>query len=833
LKSVFSIRMRLGLTILLVVAGLAGLAIGTISIAASALRDAGFEKLTALRDVKAGTIMRYFRKISDQIITYSEDLMIVEAMSEFDAAYREVEFTEEQRAAAADDILRYVESEYVPRIPEQDRPSQDQYARLLPSRGASQILQQRYIAGNPNPVGAKEELVSAAVDRYDELHARYHPIIRSFLRRFEYYDIFLVEPENGVIVYSVFKEADYGTSLLTGPYRDSGIGRAFRAALESADPNSRNLIEFSLYLPSYQAPASFISSPIYDGDQLIGVLIFQVPIGKINEIMTNNLRWREEGFGASGETYLIGPDQLLRTESRFFLEDREGFRSALRESGGFDQAVAEIASYDTSILHMPIRSTAAEEALAGRTGTQIIDDYRGVPVLSAYRPMDILGLQWALISEIDADEAFASIDTMRILTIGIAAGLVVLLLVVLVLISRSITRPIGRTSDALKTISQGEGDLTIHIDVGTRDEIAVLAGHFNEFVDKLHDIVRRIKAQVLDAEGVSESLSASSEESSAAVHEITRNLESMGSQIRDMDQNVQETSAAVEEIQAIIANLGQGILRQQQAVSNSSTATEEMIASISSVSDVIKRKQSKTSELIESTRDGSEKLENTTRLISAVNSTADTIIEAVSIIEAIAGQTDLLAMNAAIEAAHAGEAGRGFAVVAEEIRKLSESTRENSGVINASINDAIAKIRDAMEATTATGQAFDRMRNEVDDFTETFREIDATMSELSVGGSQILEAIAELTNISEQVTSGSEQMKQGADEITTSIVGVRDVSLNVTTGINEIEAGVREISAASVDLADLGQKNRGYLEAIRSQVDGFTTRDIDDLEVID
>lgn len=828
MKSLFTIRIRLGLIIVLVVVGLTGLTLATMTIASSALRSAGFAKLTALRDAKTVSIQNYFETIDNQIVSLSQNLMIVEAMTTFSEAYEDLAVTEEEDAAARSAIETYIEQEYVPRIPERDRPSPSQQRNLVPGSPASRVLQERYIANNPNPVGSKEELVSADIDRYDELHRRYHPVIRSYLRRFGYYDIFLVEPVNGVIVYSVFKEADYATSLVSGPYRDSDIGAAYRAARDSSDPESSHLIDFDSYLPSYGAPASFISSPIFADGELIGVLIFQMPVERINAIMTNNQNWEEEGLGRSGETYLVGADSLMRTESRRFLEDREAFRGILEATGNFTAAAEEVATYNTTILHIPVRSVAATEALAGRTGTRIIEDYRGISVLSAYRPLNISGVDWALLSEINAAEAFDSVAVIRRLSITIAGALVVVLLIVILLISRSITRPVGYASDALRTIAQGEGDLTAHIAIRSQDEIGELSGYFNEFIDKLHEIVRRIKRQVLDAEGVSESLSAGSEEGSAAAHEITRNLESMTGQIRDMDRNVQETSAAVEEIQAIIANLGQGILRQQQAVSNSSSATEQMIASITSISEVIKKKQSKTTELIESTREGSEKLEATTRLIAAVHSAADTIIEAISIIEAIAGQTDLLAMNAAIEAAHAGEAGRGFAVVAEEIRKLSETTRENSGVISSSIHNAIATIKEAMEATNATGHAFERVRDEVDDFTETFREIDATMSELSVGGTQILEAIAELTNISDQVTSGSEQMRQGADEITRSIIGVRDVSTHVTTGIGEIEIGVREISSASNDLADLGQKNRSYLEEIRGQIEGFRTRDTGD-----
>jgi methyl-accepting chemotaxis protein len=818
-----TIRLKLFLVLFVGLIGLMVLAMLSTSVASSALRTAAVDKLTAVREIKAGSIEAYFTGIEKQIVTLSEDLMFVDAMEAFASAYAAVSVTASEVTAATDAIERYLSTEFAVRLPDKDRGAGNDPASLIPQAEASRILQSRYIAENPFPTGEKSSLPTAGIDRYDEVHGKYHPVIRAFQQRFGFYDVFLVEPENGVIVYSVFKEIDYVTSLVSGPHQDSGIGEAYRRARQSDGASETFLVDFSPYLPSYNAPASFISSPIFHDGELKGVLIFQMPVDEINAIMTNDRKWRLEGMGNSGETYLLGADQNLRTESRFFLEDAEAFLSSIERAGGYDDVIEKIRAYDTTILHMPIRSAAAAAVLAGKTDTIIVPDYRGVDVLSSYRPLKISGMNWGLLSEIDTAEAFAAVTSIRRLFLFVTIIILIALALIIFAISRTITAPLSRTSDALREISQGEGDLTTHLVVKSRDEIGTLASHFNSFLDKLHQIITETKRQVARTEEISESLSASSDESSAAVHEISQNLASMAKQIHALDENIQQTSAAVEEIQAVIGNLSQGINRQHDAVSNSSSATEEMIASIASVSDVILRKQRKSAELIESTRNGSEKLETTTRLISAVYAAADTIIESVSIIKAIAGQTDLLAMNAAIEAAHAGEAGRGFAVVSDEIRKLSETTKENSGVISDSINRSVETIREAMSATKETEQAFEKVRIEVNEFTETFEEIGATMRELSAGSDQILQSIADLTDISDHVAGGSTQMKLGADEITTSILGVRSVSTNVATGISEIEAGVKEISTASVQLAELGLQNRTALEEIRKQVAGFKT----------
>lgn len=310
-------------------------------------------------------------------------------------------------------------------------------------------------------------MLSANQDQYDSFHELYHPVFKSFLKKFGYYDIFLVEPESGIIVYSVFKEADYATSLKTGPYGDTGIATAIKEAMESSRAGSTHLIDYAQYLPSYAAPASFISSPIFENGKETGALIFQMPVDRINQIMTNNQNWANEGLGASGDS------------------------------------------------------------------------------------------------------------------------------------------------------------------------------------------------------------------------------------------------------------------------------------------------------------------------------------------------------------------GKGFSIVADEIRKLADSTRENSKLIGENIKKSIMTIEEAMVATNDTGEAFQLINSKVDQIAKTFEEIFSDMNELSYTGSQVQGYIDELNQISEAVLKGSSNMKLGADNISANVDNVHKVSASVASGIREIETGIHEISSATADLSNLGQSNKDALEAISCQVDGF------------
>ncbi|MAG92157.1 MAG: hypothetical protein CMJ48_00180 [Planctomycetaceae bacterium] len=354
------------------------------------LRQEAMNKLIAVREIKKNQIESYFQTINDQMLTFSENRMVVDAMQEFRTQFRtarkENNVDAQQLADWKEQLKAYYTDqfgkEYASQNPGTASKALDYLAQLDDD---SLVLQHRYISGNTHPLGSKHQLDRADdPSKYSELHGKYHPVIRNYLEKFGYYDIFLVDLETGDIVYSVFKELDYSTSLLDGPYAKTNFGDAFRKAKAAESADSIVLVDYEQYTPSYEAPASFIASPIYDGDEKVGVAIFQMPLDRINSIMGER-----SGLGETGETYLVGPDDLMRSDS--YLDPKN------------HSVQASFRRPETGAVH----SDATVAALKGESGTKVIIDYNGNPVLSAYAPVHVGSLTWAIASEIDVAEAFA------------------------------------------------------------------------------------------------------------------------------------------------------------------------------------------------------------------------------------------------------------------------------------------------------------------------------------------------------------------------------------------------------------------------------------------
>ena len=447
------------------------------------LTDRVFNQLTSVRASKAYQIESYFKMIRNHVQTLSNDLSTASAIAEFTNAYRQLE-NAPLPADASVKINGYYENEFLPKLGQSEQGS-PVLNSFLPESIASNYLQYHYIANNSNPIG-KKHLLDKAKDNseYSRLHERYHPIFRNIIEKFGYYDLFLIDPD-GRIVYTVYKETDFATSLVVGAYNESNLARLFSSVRRSKEKNYARIIDLESYAPSYGAPAAFIAAPIYSQDKFMGVLAIQVPVDEINNVMTGNRKWESDGLGKSGETYLVGQDYLMRSVSRFLIETPEEYIQTLINLGVNKETIARIRQYKTSILAQVVRTPAVEESLMGKQGLQLIRDYRDIPVLSSYAPLQIEGLKWAILSEIDLAEAYAPIyDFERQLLIS--ATLLMLLVIILAMVMASLfVKPINQLIESARKVAAGQLDAIAILE--TQDEFGELAQSFNLMVTSLHD----------------------------------------------------------------------------------------------------------------------------------------------------------------------------------------------------------------------------------------------------------------------------------------------------------------------------------------------------------
>jgi methyl-accepting chemotaxis protein len=447
------------------------------------------DRLVSIRESKKLQIEAYFRQIANQVITMSSSFMVVDAMDKFTVAFNNVD---DQFVGQPINESKLRERY---KYQQENTPGATSEAidRWIPKDENSKILQSFYISENPHPIGEKQNLDAAShTANYNGIHEKYHPTIRQYLEKFGYYDIFLVDAETGNIVYSVFKEVDYATSLKTGPYKDTGIGRAFNAALKLEDPNAFVLEDFQPYEPSYNVAASFIASPIVDMGETIGVLIFQAPVDEINNVMTSQNNWKNVGLGDSGEVYLVGPDNLLRNNSRFIIEAPKEYFKFIEKLGVDPKSVNKQKALGTTIGIAAVNTPGANESLQGKTGFKIFPDYRNVPVLSAYAPVDIIGLKWGILAEIDEVEALLAYEALKVTSINI--GLVIMLVIGVAgyLISVRAVAPIEQVGLVAHELAKGNLNQK-QLEIQNADEIGLLRHSFNKMLQNLNSFVEQAK----------------------------------------------------------------------------------------------------------------------------------------------------------------------------------------------------------------------------------------------------------------------------------------------------------------------------------------------------
>ncbi len=443
-----------------------------------------FNQLTSVKAAKKYQIESYFKEIANITEILGENEAIKDALVDFKRGYRKIGKTEINAECSQQLSSHYID--FVDKVA-LNMDIKNNPELYYPSSVEACYLQYEYIIENPNPTGEKHLLVDAKDGSdYNLAHQKHHQYLTDIVLKFGFYDVFLIDLEFGNIVYSAYKETDFATNLFSGPYRESNLAELARQLKGNSDIRKATFIDFKTYRPSYGAPAAFVGIPITEGANTIGALVFQLPVGEINKIMTGNGNWEVDGLGESGETYLVGDDYMMRSISRFYLQDTVGYSNALTELGVEKEQVEKMYRIGTTILEQRVKTEGVKNALEGKNETRIIDDYRFVPVLSSYAPLQIRGLNWAILSEIDEAEANIPIINFQ-KRVFIALCVIILLVTFLAMfLAGRFVQPIDQLTEGVRRLSNG--DFSKEIEVTSKDEFGELATSFNVMI---HDIEKQ------------------------------------------------------------------------------------------------------------------------------------------------------------------------------------------------------------------------------------------------------------------------------------------------------------------------------------------------------
>ncbi|MEW4454169.1 methyl-accepting chemotaxis protein [Bremerella sp. JC817] len=695
--------------------------------------------LIAQRELKKKQLKDYFGTIDSQIKTFSENQMVVDAMRDMGQAFQEFntanQLTDEQVAEMRTDLSGYYAETFAPEYARRnDNRTPDAMNYLKQLDDTTVALQHAYILENENPLGEKHRLEAAADNsKYTQLHKKLHPVVRNYLEEFGYYDIFLVDPDSGKIIYSVFKELDFGTSLKNGPYANSNFADAFRQAAQVTEKDSTVLVDFARYTPSYEAPASFIASPIYDGDKRIGIAMFQMPVDRILNILAVR-----DGMGETGETILVGPDYLMRSNSHL---DPEGH-----------SLLASWKYPEKGKVDIDVTRAVFEK---GETGTLRAADYRENDSLNAYCPIELNGLTYCLVAKMDASEAFAASDKMAgtvenvkgsLLTwsMGIGLASAAALAIFAFVLSRKIASPIQDAAQFAQRIAAG--DLRTRCETEATAEVGYLIQAMNTMRDNLSGLLGEVISTSDILQGSSTELTGTAEHLSQGAYETTERAATVAAAADQMSTNMNGMAAATEQMSTNIGSVATAMEEMSTTINEIARNAERAAASVSSVSNLS---------------------ETSNERIASLGTAAAEIGAVIQTIQEIAEQTNLLALNATIEAARAGEAGKGFSVVATEVKELARQT--------ATATEDIRKRVDAIQTSSYDAvESIARITTEIKDVNEIAHTIASSVEEQGITAKEIAGNVAQAATAARTVSTGIHESATASHEISKNISQVNN-----------------------------------------------------------
>jgi class 3 adenylate cyclase len=452
----------------------------------AALTEAIYRQLTGIRQTKTTLVANLLRGVRSQVVVLSDDETCIDAMKAFRKGFAEAASRRlpEASSAALDSFYRKDLAAMLAKT----TAGAPVVEALLPTSPAARHLQFQYIAGRPELAYEKKSALDSTGDgsAYDAAHARFHRFFRDVAEGAGFEDLMLVDADTGDIIYTVQKTVEFGTSLATGPYSRTNLGRLFQNIRGELNPKAYRFVDFEHYPPNLNRPASFVASPIFEGSRRLGILVAQFPLDEINRAMTGDRQWEKEGLGQTGEAYLVGADGTFRSRSRFYTTAPEETLGVLKRHGVPPVVLDRVRRNGTLVLNLRVDTEGARRALKGETGITVYDDYRGEPVLAAFGPLDTDEFRWGVLAEVDASEAFAPVYALQRRVAATTAAVALAVTLLALLMAHYFVRPVAKLAEGARRVSHGDVDVTVEVD--SHDE-------FRELADAFNDMTRSLKAK--------------------------------------------------------------------------------------------------------------------------------------------------------------------------------------------------------------------------------------------------------------------------------------------------------------------------------------------------
>ncbi|MBJ7336987.1 adenylate/guanylate cyclase domain-containing protein [Mycolicibacterium sp.] len=458
----------------------------------SSLRDSVFNRLTEVRESQSRSLVSQLSDLKSSMIIDTRGATTADALAAFTAGFAQLQ-NQTIDPVLSQSLTDYYDDVFIKDVEKYSgvRLNPEQ---LIPTGNAQRYLQAHYTAQR------RSDDVAVTIDdardgsAWSAANARYQDFFREIVTRFEFQDALLLDTA-GNVVYSAYKDVDLGTNILNGPYSGSKLRAAYEKALSSNALDYVGFTDFEIYQPAENEPTAWMVTPVVSGGRAQGVLALQFPASKINRLMTFDKNWAAAGLGDTGETFLVGPDDLMRSDSRLFLQDPQAYRRDVIQAGTPPDEADRAIRLGGTTLVQPVTSEATQNAQRGQSGTLITGDYLGQQTLQAYAPVVIpdADLHWSIVAKINTAEAFEREATFTRTMVMSTVGIIFVVCVAAVFLAQLFVRPIRRLEAGARRISGG--DYAVSIPVETRDEIGDLTKAFNEMSRSL-----TVKEELLNAQ---------------------------------------------------------------------------------------------------------------------------------------------------------------------------------------------------------------------------------------------------------------------------------------------------------------------------------------------